>query len=467
MKLILREKQNLEEAKFAGSRKNITETVALALIRGIAKYYAQNALSPERGLTFLIDVSKEIEALQKKAPQRTVVTKSGAEKVIPSKYNINIKSVLWKVPLLGYNLNDPAHYSPGEQQIKLNMDLPYSTQEYEIYLDSLKKKKPDPDAFNKSLHKTLLSVMSKHRNFSKRPPEEWTLEALKSLAKGDMKQVPEFTTSNVANKHNLEAKNINGPFPTITQEKVDLAIKKIAPSPAKMSTIYDLFRKKKVVGGVEEIIADLMSANYHEITHGRQYSGAVDPNAEKNDNKMRISNFTKLFNKENLLLLPHYVYTANTTPVKDDVVDKFHYFSRPYEIDARSEEYRKLLTRLKKQDPATAGERLFDMVLKRETNFVENGIPNVRVPYNSPEFAKNQDLIKDEVKYKCLAQVFGQIANNVKDISSTDPRYKEIADQYAAKVQEINGQIRSVFADTIKYSDPTERMFRVSTTRYN
>jgi hypothetical protein len=461
MKLILKERNLTESILKEASRKNITETVALALIRGIAKFYAEKALNPEPGLTFFIDVSKEVEALQKKAPQRTVTTKDGKEKQVPSKYDINIKSVLWKVPQIGFNLNDPAHYSIGERQIKLNMEMPYSLQEYEIYLDSLKKKKPDLESFNSSLLKTLLSVMSKHRNFGRKPPEEWTLEQLKALAKEDMKQVPEFTTSNIANKHNLNPKNIKGPFPPITQEKVDNAIKKIAPSPAKMSVIYDMFRKKKVVSGVEEIVSNLMSANYHEITHGRQFSGATDPNVSGHDNKMRISNFTKLFKKENLLLLPHYVYTANTTQVKDDLVDKFHYFTRPYEIDARAEEYRKKLSRLKKEDAATAGQRIFDFVLKRETYWAEEEIPAVRVPYNAPEFAKNQNLIKDEVKYKCLAQVFGQIAYHIKDLSSSDPRYKQKADEYAAKVREINEQIKTIFASTIQYFDPLERMEKV------
>ena len=466
MRLIIREKK-IAEAKFAGSRGNVTETVTNALIRSIAKFYAEKALNPQAGGTFFIDVSKEMEALQKKAPARTVIVKdkdgNEKEKHIPSKYDLNIKSILWKVPQIGFGLNDPAHYLNGIGQIKLNINLPYSTLEYEIYLDSLKKKQPDIESFNKSLYESLSEVMSKKSSYLRKRPEQWDLESLKKIAKEERKNIPEFTTSNFANKYNLKTKNINSPFPPITQKQVNEAIEKIKPNPAKMSKIYDIFKKKENKDSLEESV---LSAAYHEVTHGRQYSGGKETTEDGMTISGRIKNMAKLFNEENFLLLPTYVYTGNFRDTRDDVVDKFHYFSRPIEIDARAEEYRKNLTDLKKTNPSTAGEKLFNFILKQEIHWAENGIPKVKVSRSAPDFIKNEDLIKDEVKYKCLAQVFEQIAYHIKDISDTDPRYKEKADEYAQKVRDINEKIKSALASTIRYFDPKERLRKTITAGY-
>lgn len=468
MRLIITEKK-IREAKFSGSKGNITETVANAIIRAIAKFYAEKALNPESGGKFFIDLSKEMEILRSKAPEREVIVKDeqGNDKIkkIRSKYDLRLKSILWEVPQL-IGSTKPPHYLPRDEQIKLNINMPYSSLEYEIYLDSLKKKQADPEAFNTSLRTALLRVLGGKKYTSREPLEEKTLESLKQFAKQNRKQVPEFTTSNVINRYNLQDKNINSAFSPKTQEFVDQAIEKIKPSPAKMSVIYDLFRKKKIINGIEEIVPDLKSSGYHEIFHSRQYSGIKDTTNNSNETE-RKKKLAELFNKQNLLLMPTYVYTSSTTDFVDDAVDKFHYYSRPIEIDARAEEYRKTLTELKKTKTSVAGEKLFDIILEKETRFVEGDVLiHLRVSRAASDFIKNQALIKDEVKYKCLAQVFEQIAYHIKDISSTDPRYKEKADEYIEKVRDINEKIKSTFESTTKFFDPAERLPRTISAGY-
>jgi hypothetical protein len=178
---------------------------------------------------------------------------------------------------------------------------------------------------------------------------------------------------------------------------------------------------------------------------------------------VRSTKFASLFNKENLLLLPDNIYEGNSTASELGPIDRFHYYSRPYEIDARVEEYRKLLHKVKKSDPQNAGAKLFDYVLKTETAYAESDIPNPRVPQTSPDLRKNGRLIKDELTYKCLSQVFNQMVNKIKDISSTDPRYKEKADEFAEKVREINEKIRAELGFFVNQQDPGARMAMVKT----
>ena len=353
-------------------------------------------------------------------------------------------------------------YSPSTQTIKLVMGLPYRQEDIDIYEESLKKSKANDEVFNKTLHKNRLSALKNNRRVLQLPEEERTLDRLKAIAKApeNMKKVPEFTTSAIVNKKNLALSSINGPFPLLDQKGVDDLIKSIKPGPHKMSAIYKMFARKGISGGIGQEIDRALSLTYHEMTHARQFSGETDP---ESGNSARSVKFASLFNKENLLLLPDNIYEGNSTASELGPIDRFHYYSRPYEIDARVEEYRKLLHKVKKSDPQNAGAKLFDYVLKTETAYAESDIPNPRVPQTSPDLRKNGRLIKDELTYKCLSQVFNQMVNKIKDISSTDPGYKEKADEFAEKVREINEKIRAELGFFVNQQDPGARMAMVKT----
>jgi hypothetical protein len=440
MKFVLKSKSLSENLLKEASSKDITQTLVTAVIREMAKYYATYLMELTPRHIYEIDVSGAIEKLKKISP----------------KYDVALKKIDWKMPLPGMATEGFA-YIPETETIKIVMGLPYNQEELDIYKESLKKPKVSEEMFNKTLHKNLLSILKDNRRVLQLPESERTLDRLKAIAKApeNTLKVPEFTTSAILNKKNLATTSIKGPFPLLNQNGLNDLIKSIKPGPHKMGAIYKMFARKGFASGIENQIDRVLSFTYHEMKHARQFSSEKNPETGR---AVKAEDFAKLFNKENLLLLPDNIYEGNSTALPQGPVDRFYYWSRPYEIDARAEEYRKLLHKVKKSDPQNAGSKLFEYILRVEMEHAQRSIPSPRVPQFSPELRSNGHLIKDELTYKCLSQVFNQIANNIKDISRTDSRYKEKADEFAQKVAEINGKIKTELGFFVNQQDPLERL---------
>lgn len=369
------------------SRKNIIDTLANRIKKAVVQYLVGTELDPSEQYT--VDISELMQQLQG----------------VSEKFKAPVNKIIVKDTPVWRGSEETAHYSYHGKHILLYVSFGYSKHQFDIYKEIVSgKKKPDQQKFDEQVNKIY---------------EE---NKLKKGYRANTK--PEFTLSATINKENLS--QMKKAFPMyISAANVEALINKCtAGSKEKKIHFYKEFAK----------ITEVFSTVMHEVAHAKQYQTVGD------DSSPRINQLNSYFLEENLPLMTLYHYVSgreyDSQPFSRNTdLGKFFYYSRPIEIDARLKEARLFYRNKVKENKETAGNDLFEYIKKKEEKFVETII--VRAYY------KTDELATQELRAKCLHQVYYQISKDAKDIFSKSPLFKVELEKWKSTVEDLNNKIKS------------------------
>jgi len=422
MKLIITERK-IEEV----SRKNIVDTLSDKLKKFVKDIIVGNNINisqkkTDSYYTIEIDVTPLIDNLKKISP----------------KFSVPLKKIVIdpSITYMDFSTEAPGYFSDGAQMIYVRMNLGITPTEHEIYKEVTSgKKKADPVKFQEELEKILKKKYDSESEKSKK-------KVLYMPSFEDFKKrlaIPEFTQSNTVNKENLKLLESASAAQLKSAEFVEKAIKKCTPnSPERHAIINKAFER----------IGDKFSTLVHEVGHAKQYNRDRDKETdpEKSPRVSQLNSFvanfdrkTKKFisNKFAMPIMQLYSYTNNrffdATDKRDDF-ERFFYFSRPIEIDARLKEARLKYNFLRKEDKETAALKLFEYIKKTEEGFAKR--INIRAYYQTDELAT------EELQTKYLYNFYYLMKEDAKDIFSLTPLFQEELDTLKAKVDDIDKKIK-------------------------
>lgn len=372
------------------SRKNIVDTLANKIKSVLIKYLIRTELNPDPKQEYTLPVNYLMDDLSSTSKK----FKAPLEKIIIR------NTPLWRGP------EETAHYNYNTKHIMLYISYGYNQRQFDIYKEIVDgKKKADQAKFEVEVEKTFESNKTK--------------KGYRANTK------PEFTISPTVNKENLS--QMKKAFPMYTSPKdVEEIINKCKPG----SQTKKIFFYKEIGK-----LSDTFSTIVHEIAHAKQYQ-----NAAGEPYTARMNQLNSYFLEENLPMMTLFHYTSTREydfqPFSRATdLGKFFYYSRPIEIDARLKEARLFYRNKVKENRETAGNELFEYIKKKEERFVQT--ITVR------SYFQTDELATEELRAKCLHQVYYQISKDAKDIFSKSPYFQVELDKWKSKVDEINNKINS------------------------
>jgi hypothetical protein len=419
MKIVI--KKQLTEA----SRRNISSTIASRLIKKAAHAIARsNFTDPIR-----LDITEEMEELKKSS----------------SKFDLKLKQL--RIEFYGDWEFGPNGWATSDY-VALRFPRLFNAMEQTAYTKALKKQDTE-ESFKKRLQKVYDKKAAKNASYSRdgKPSPDF-------LEK-ESKKFPAFTKVREINDRNIEIyEKFYSAIKYTTPEEVDMNLKIINPgfSNEKLGIVYKYLLKPGKSGTLHSIYSTLI----HELKHSRQY---------------KSKEFLKsLFQDKSYLSLPTDFYAPLRRDFKDwkytvdkfvNPIDTFYYFSRPIEVDARISQYRVDFSLLKKEDPATAGEKIYDRIIPQETINAKAALTAQVKPFNS-ELHKYIDVMKSEILSKQMYQFLYQLSKTEKNIFNSNPKFEELLQYYSSKVDEVESKIQQIKANHLTTEfNPKERDFLV------